>query len=57
MGEGVSYVAQLLPDAEQARVLRDALRMYIDRSDITDEQLDAALALQTKLLQDMRRSR
>lgn len=49
------YVAQLLPDLEQARVLRDALTEYIKRDDITEEQRDAAIAMQLKLIQDMRK--
>lgn len=51
------YVAQLLPDLEQARVLRDALTEYIKRDDITEEQRDAAIAMQLKLLTDMRRKK
>lgn len=51
------YVAQLLPDLEQARVLRDALTDYLKRDDITDEQRDAAIALQLKLITDIRKKR
>lgn len=50
------HVAQLLPDIEQARVLRDALADYISRTDIhTPEQVDAAWSLLSKLTVDMRR--
>lgn len=50
-----AYVAQLLPDLEQARVLRDALTAYIARDDISEDKRDVALEMSIKLLQDMRR--
>lgn len=54
---GSTYVAQLLPDADQARVLRDALKDYTERTDITEDQRDAAWELLAKLTADMRRHR
>lgn len=51
------YVAQLLPDIDQARVLRDALKDYIERTDISEEQRDDAWNLLAKLTTDMRRIR
>lgn len=49
------YVAQLLPDMEQARVIRKALAAFVEREDITEEERDAGWAMLAKLTQDMRR--
>jgi predicted transcriptional regulator len=51
----MSYVAQLLPDLAQARVIRDALADYVRRSDISEDDRDAGWAVLAKLTQDMRR--
>jgi hypothetical protein len=48
------YVAQLLPDLVQARVLRDALAQYV-LEDHTDEDKDAAWEMLAKLTNDMRK--
>lgn len=51
----MSYVAQLLPDLRQARILRTALMAYVDRDDITEEDRDLAYEMLVKLTADMRR--
>lgn len=47
------YVCQLLPDLPQARVLRDALKDYTERQDITEEKRDQAWSLLAKLTADI----
>jgi len=47
------YVAQLLPDLEEARVLRTALAAYTERDDISEANRDRAWKLLAKLTNDM----
>ena len=49
------YVAQLLPDLEQARILRRSLIDYANRSDVTEEEKDAAWQMLADLTTQMRR--
>lgn len=51
------YVAQLLPNLEEARVLRKALAKFVEREDITEEERDNGWAMLAKLTEDMRRKR
>jgi hypothetical protein len=51
------YVAQLLPDAEEAVVIVEALSEYIANrnSDYANEKVLAAEGIKSKLIQDVRR--
>lgn len=53
----MSYVAQLLPDLQQARILRNLLDDYTRRDDISEDDRDAAFELLIKLTRDMRKDR
>lgn len=53
----MSYVAQLLPDETEARVIRDALSDYVKRSDITEEERDAGWSVLADLTKKMRTRR
>lgn len=56
----MAYVAQLLPDYEQAKVLRTALQRFITpeiaatAAPATEAEIDAAWELLSKLTRDMR---
>lgn len=50
----MSYVAQLLPDLEEARILRSALALYIANENTEEDQRDIAWSLLAKLTKDMR---
>jgi len=52
----MAYVAQLLPDLKQARILCTALLAYTERGDISEEERDLAWALLSKLTNDMRKN-
>lgn len=52
----MGYVAQLLPDLEEARVLRQALSDYANTPAYSEEQKDLAWKLLSKLTDDMRRN-
>lgn len=54
------YVSQLLPDEQQARVLRDALLVAVGDKQVfqlSEDEKDAAYEMLTKLTADMRRKR
>lgn len=50
----MSYVAQLLPDLKEARVLRTALDDLIHKPGSTESERDLAWGLLAKLTMDMR---
>jgi hypothetical protein len=50
----MAYVAQLLPDLAEARVLRQALADFVLKPEASDEEKDSAWALLAKLTNDMR---
>ncbi len=55
----MSYVAQLLPDQQQARLLRDSLSVTLGMADprpLTEDEKDALWAMLTKLVTDMRKA-
>ncbi len=55
----MSYVAQLLPDQQQARLLRDSLSVTLGMADpqpLTEDDKDALWAMLTKLVIDMRKA-
>lgn len=55
----MSYVAQLLPDQQQARLLRDCISIQLGMADprqLTEEEKDALWAMLTKLVTDMRKA-
>lgn len=52
----MGYVAQLLPDLAQARILRDALTEYTKRTDVSEYDIDAAWEMLAKLTKDMRKT-
>lgn len=52
----MSYIAQLLPDREQAVVLRKALAAFTERDDVTSDEHDAAWSLLAKLTEQMRKN-
>lgn len=53
----MAYIAQLLPDLEQARIIRDALAEYIRSELITEDQVDTAWSILANLTTQMQRAR
>lgn len=51
----MTYVAQLLPNLQEARILREALVDFTNKPEISPEDLDLTWGLIAKLTQDMRR--
>lgn len=53
----MAYVAQLLPDLTEARVIRDALAEYVKRDDIGEEERDAAWSVLADITKKLRERR
>lgn len=52
----MAYVAQLLPDLDQARVIRDALAEYVKRDDVSGDEIDIAWSVLADLTSKMRKA-
>lgn len=52
----MAYVTQLLPDLEEARLLRTLLSRFVREELGTEEELDMAYKLLSKLSDDIRKA-